>query len=80
LFAVSSTGNRWTRNPKTRNIRRLIDDLRNHVGIGGNEAADQAAKDPLNDNQEPYPPQDLIKWMKGFQKGFHEQTKTLGKR
>jgi hypothetical protein len=32
-----------------------------------NEAADQAAKEALNEeigNQEPYPPQDLMKWMK----------------
>jgi ribonuclease HI len=69
-FVVSSiwaSGNRWTRNPKTRNIRRLTDDSRNikliwvpsHIGIGGNEAADQAAKEDLNEeigNQEPYPP------------------------
>jgi hypothetical protein len=61
--------------PKTRNIRRLIYDSRNqikliwvpsHVRLGGNEAADQAAKGALNEeigNQEPYPPQDLMKWM-----------------
>jgi hypothetical protein len=38
-----------------------------HVGIVGNKATDQAAKDALNeeiDNQEPYPLQDLMKWMK----------------
>jgi ribonuclease HI len=74
LFTAS--GNRWTRNPKTRNIRRLLDNSRNHikliwvsshVGIGRNEAADQAAKGALNEeigNQEPYPLQDLMKWMK----------------
>jgi hypothetical protein len=35
--------------------------------MGGNEEADQAARDALNEvssNQEPYPPQDLMKWMK----------------
>jgi ribonuclease HI len=74
LLAVSR--NRWTWYPKKRNRRRLKDDSRNqieliwvpiHVGIGGNEAADQAAQDALNeeiDYQEPYPPQDLMKWMK----------------
>jgi ribonuclease HI len=60
--------------PKTRNIRRLIDNSRNHikliwvpshVGIGVNEAADQAAKDALNkeiSNEESYSPQDLMKY------------------
>jgi hypothetical protein len=55
---------------------RLTDEPRNHtkliwvpsyVGIGGNESADQAAKEDLNeeiDNQEPFPPQDLMKWIK----------------
>jgi ribonuclease HI len=53
---LAASGNRWTRNPKTRNIRKLIDDSRNqinliwvtsHAGICGNEAADEAAKDAL---------------------------------
>jgi ribonuclease HI len=43
---LAASDNRWTRNPKTRNIRRLLDNSRNHikliwvpshVGIGGNE-------------------------------------------
>jgi ribonuclease HI len=74
LFAAS--GNRWTQNPKTKNIRGLLDNSKNHikliwvpshVEIDRNEAADQAAKNALNKeigNQEPYPSQDLIKWMK----------------
>jgi ribonuclease HI len=73
---LAASGNRWTRNPKTRIIRKLIDDLGNqisqiwvpsHAGICGNEAADQVAKDALTeeiDNRKTYPPQDLIKWMK----------------
>jgi ribonuclease HI len=73
---LAASGNKWTRNLKTRNIRRLVDNSRNHikliwvpshVRIGGNEVADQAAKDALNEeigNQEPYPPQNLMKWMK----------------
>jgi hypothetical protein len=53
------------------NIRRLLDNSRNHiklkwvsshVGFGGNESADQA--DEEISNQEPYPPQELMKWMK----------------
>jgi ribonuclease HI len=49
---LATSGNRWTRNPKTRNIRRLLNKSRNHikliwvpshVGIGGNEAADHAS-------------------------------------
>jgi ribonuclease HI len=73
---VPASGNRWTRNPKTRTIRKLVDNSVNrisliwvtsHAGISGNEAADQAANDALTeeiDNRETYPPQDLIKWMK----------------
>jgi ribonuclease HI len=53
---------------------RLVDNSRNyiklvwvpsHLGIVGNEAADQAAKDALNEdigNQELYLPKDLMKW------------------
>jgi hypothetical protein len=73
---LAAPGNRWTRNPKTRIIRKLIDNLGNrisliwvpsHAGIAGNEAADQAARDALTEeivNRETYPPQDLTKWMK----------------
>jgi ribonuclease HI len=34
-----------------------------HVGIDENEAANQAAKEEIG-NQEPYLSQDLMKWMK----------------
>jgi ribonuclease HI len=38
-----------------------------HSGITGNERADEAAKNALKEdivNQELYPPQDLIYWLK----------------
>jgi hypothetical protein len=82
---LAASGNRWTRNPKTRIIRKLIDNLRNrisliwvpsHAGISGNEAAEQAAKNALTeeiDNQETFPPQDLIKWMKKEEAMYREQ-------
>jgi hypothetical protein len=75
--------------PKTRNIRRLIDNSRNHikliwvpshVEIGVNEAADQAAKDALNkeiSNEESYSPQDLMKY--GWKKGSPWTDKKYGK-
>jgi hypothetical protein len=87
---LAASENRWTRNPKTRNIRRLLDNSRNHiklirvpslVGIGGNEVADQAAKDVLNEEigiQEPYPPQDLMKWMK--KRSLIADKKIMGRR
>jgi archaellum biogenesis ATPase FlaH len=30
---LAASGNRWTRNPKTRNIRKLIDDSRNQINL-----------------------------------------------
>jgi hypothetical protein len=72
---LPASENRWTWNPNTKNIRRLIDEPRNHikliwvpshVGIVENEAADQAVKGALKeeiDNQEPFSPKDLMKWI-----------------
>jgi hypothetical protein len=68
---LAASGNRWSRNPKTRIIRKLIDNLGNrislvwvlsHAVISGNEAKDALTEEI--DNRETYPPQDLIKWMK----------------
>jgi trehalose/maltose hydrolase-like predicted phosphorylase len=65
---LAASGNRGTRNQKTGNFRRLLDNSRNHIkliwvpshiGIGGDEAADQAVKYALYEeigNQEPYQP------------------------
>jgi hypothetical protein len=51
---LAASGSRWTRNPQTRNIRRLyLDNSRNHIKLichveyGENEV-EQAAKDALN--------------------------------
>jgi hypothetical protein len=86
---LAASGNRGTRNQKTRNIRRLLHNSRNHIrliwvpshiGIGGNEAADQAVKYALYEeigNQEPYPSQDLMKWMK--KEEFNNRQKKSGK-
>jgi ribonuclease HI len=51
---LAASGNRWTQNPKKRNTRRLLNNSKNyikliwvssHVGIGGNEVADQAGSE-----------------------------------
>jgi ribonuclease HI len=74
MMAVEGT--RWTKNPKTRRIRELLDQekgrvklmwIPSHSGITGNERADEAAKNALEEDikdRELYPPQDLIIWMK----------------
>jgi ribonuclease HI len=85
---LAASGNKWTGNPKTTNIIRLLDNPRNyikliwvpsHIGIGGNDAADQAAKDALNEeirNQEPYP---LRTWWNGWKKWSLTTEKKDGK-
>jgi ribonuclease HI len=69
---LAASGNRWTRNPKTRIIRKLIDNSGNqisliwvpsHAGISGNKAAKDALTEEI-DKRETYPPHYLIKWMK----------------
>jgi ribonuclease HI len=74
MMAVEGT--RWTKNPKTRRIRELLDQekgrvkliwIPSHSGITGNERADEAAKNALEEDikdRELYPPKDLIIWMK----------------
>jgi ribonuclease HI len=74
MMAVKDT--RWTKNPKTRRMRELLDQEKGRVklkwipsysGITGNEKADEVAKNALEEDindQELYPPQDLINWMK----------------
>jgi hypothetical protein len=54
-----------SKNPKTQLIRKLW--VPSHVGIPGNKAADDAAKEVLNEeahHTETCPPQDLIAWIK----------------
>jgi hypothetical protein len=74
MMAVGGT--RWTKNPNTRRIRELLDKekgrvklmwIPSHLGITGNERADEAAKNALEEDindRELYPPQDLSNWMK----------------
>jgi ribonuclease HI len=65
-----------SKNPKTLSLRKLLDEEREkvtrlwvpgHIGIPGNEIADEVAKAALEDDllaTEKYPPQDLINWIK----------------
>jgi ribonuclease HI len=74
MMAVEDT--RWTKNPKTRRIKALLDQekgrvklmwIPSHSEIMRNERADEAAKNALEEDindRELYPPQDLIIWMK----------------
>jgi ribonuclease HI len=75
MMAVEGT--RWTKNPKMRRIRELLDQekgraklmwIPSHSGITGNERADEAAKNALeediNDRELYCLVVDLINWMK----------------
>jgi hypothetical protein len=64
-----------TKNPKTQTIRKMLDHegpritllwVPSHVGMPGNEKADQAAKEALDEDistTERCPPDDLKKWL-----------------
>jgi hypothetical protein len=64
-----------TKNPKTQTIRKILDHkgprttllwVPSYVGIPGNEKANQAAKEALEEDistTERYPPDDLKKWL-----------------
>jgi ribonuclease HI len=63
---MAAEGTRRTKNPKTRRRVKLMW-ITSHSGITGNEKADEAVKNALEEDindQELYPPQDLIKLMK----------------
>jgi hypothetical protein len=74
MMAVERT--RWTKNPKTRRIRELLDQEKRRIklvwipsrsGVTGSEKADEAAKNALEEDfndRELYLPQYLIKWTK----------------
>jgi ribonuclease HI len=69
-------GSNHTKNPKTIKLREMMDRLKKHItllwvpghmGIPGNEKADDEAKAALDDDllqNEEYPPQDLQNWIK----------------
>jgi ribonuclease HI len=76
-----------TKNPKTRTIRKMLDQdegpriTPSHKGIPGNEKADQAAKEALDEDiptTERYPPDDLKKWLteEDFKKNETKDGKT----
>jgi ribonuclease HI len=70
---VATSGKKDTKNPKTRTKRKLLRQERDkitllwipsHVVIPGNEEADNAAREALNENLDrTYPPQDLANWI-----------------
>jgi hypothetical protein len=57
-----------SKNSKIKLLRKLLDAwVPGHIGIQGNEIADEKAKASLENNllaTEKYPPQDLITWIK----------------
>jgi hypothetical protein len=73
---MAVSGNKHTKNPKTREIKQLMDKRKGnvtpcwvpgHAGITGNKEADEEAKRALEEsipNDEKYPPEDLCGWIK----------------
>jgi hypothetical protein len=60
---IAASDKKDTKNPKTRTIRKLLQQDNTTLG---NEEADNAAKESLDENlekPEEYPPQDLANWM-----------------
>jgi hypothetical protein len=76
LSTMTASRNDHTKNLKTRKFRELMDERKGnvtlcwvpgHAGIPGNEVADEEAKRALDEsilNDENYPPEDLIGWIK----------------
>jgi hypothetical protein len=72
---MAADGSTPTKNPKTQTIRKMLDQegpritllwVLSHKGILGNETADQAAKEALDEDistTERYPPDDPKKWL-----------------